>query len=87
MVQFCTCISLTPCINICRLRFVLQLYHFCYLENTSGVNLFKTIFRSYKILYRFQVNKKLQKSETKYIHDSVRIVSRIQTFLKLNENI
>ena len=29
---------------------------FCYLGDTSGVNLFQTIFRSIKILDRFQVN-------------------------------
>ena len=34
---------------------------FCYLGDTSGVNLFQTIFLSIKILDRFQVNKKLQK--------------------------
>ena len=37
---------------------------FWYLGDTSGLNLFQTIFRSIKILDRFQVNKKLQKSET-----------------------
>ena len=49
----------------CRLGFVLQVIDFfCYLEDTSGVNLFQTIFRFFKILGCFQVNKKLQKSET-----------------------
>ena len=42
---------------------------FCYLEDTSGVNLSQTIFRSTKILDRFQVNKKLQKNRFPYILD------------------
>ena len=54
--------------NLCNFspwypRYKEEIFLFFYLGVTSGTNLFQTIFRSVKILDRFQVNKKLQKSE------------------------
>ena len=43
---------------------IYHIFLFCYLGDTSGINLFQTTLRSIKILDRFQVNTKLQKSET-----------------------
>ena len=60
-------------------------YIFLFYEKilNSGLNLFQTIFRSFKLSDHFQVNRKITEKRDKYIHDSKGNVSRMQTFFSL----